>query len=230
VSAELLKRIDLLCKEKGIPRRTMEKEAGISIGASSKWKEKNPNQTSLQKLSDYFGVSIAYLVGESEFRSEDEAMIHNWMQNNDQSILADETKRFEAGIRIPVLSTVHAGIPCEAIEDMVDENTDWEEITLRQSKTGHFFALKIIGDSMTPRFEEGDVVIVRCQPDANSGDIVIAKVNGDDACCKKLIKNKDGITLVSLNPKYDPMYFDLNDIQKKPVTIVGKVVELRAKF
>ena len=68
------------------------------------------------------------------------------------------------------------------------------------------------------------------QPDANNGDIVIAKVNGDDACCKRLIKNKDGITLQSLNPNYAPMYFSREDILERPVTIIGKVVELRGKF
>ena len=77
---------------------------------------------------------------------------------------------------------------------------------------------------------EGDVVIVRQQNDAESGDIVIATVNGDTATCKRLRKYRDGIELVSNNPSYEPMFFSNKEIENKPVKIIGKVVELRGKF
>ena len=77
---------------------------------------------------------------------------------------------------------------------------------------------------------EGDVVIVRQQDDAESGDIVIAMVNGDEATCKKLIKYSEGISLVSFNSAYEPMFFSNIEIQQKPVKILGKVIELRGKF
>ena len=83
---------------------------------------------------------------------------------------------------------------------------------------------------MEPKFSEGDVVIVRQQDDAESGDIVIATVNGDEATCKRLRKYRDGIELVSSNPSYEPMFFSNTDIIQKPVRILGRVVELRAKF
>ena len=76
----------------------------------------------------------------------------------------------------------------------------------------------------------GDVVIVRKQDDAESDDIVIALVNGDDATCKRLKKYADGISLISNNPAYAPMYFSNKEIEEKPVRIIGRVVELRAKF
>lgn len=83
---------------------------------------------------------------------------------------------------------------------------------------------------MEPRMESGDVVIVKQQSDANSGDTVIVLVNGDDATCKKLEKTENGIMLVSTNPKYPPMFFTKEEIQTKPVVILGKVVELRQKY
>ena len=83
---------------------------------------------------------------------------------------------------------------------------------------------------MEPRMKEGDVVIVRQQDDAESGDIVIATVNGDEATCKRLMKYETGIALISTNPSYDPMLFSNKEIEEKPVRIIGKVVELRAKF
>ena len=83
---------------------------------------------------------------------------------------------------------------------------------------------------MEPRICDGDVVIVRQQNDADSGDIVIALVNGDDATCKRLTKYTGGIGLISLNSKYEPMMFSEEDIKDKPVKIIGKVVELRGKL
>lgn len=83
---------------------------------------------------------------------------------------------------------------------------------------------------MEPKISNGDVVIVRQQDDAETGDIVIAMVNGDDAVCKRLRKYKEGLELISNNPNYAPIYFDDETIKTKPVRIIGKIVELRAKF
>lgn len=130
------------------------------------------------------------------------------------------------GVTINVLGRVAAGLPLEAIEDIIDT----EEITEELAKTGTFFGLQIHGDSMEPRMCEGDVVIVRKQDDAESGEIVIATVNGSDATCKRLRKYRDGIELISNNPSYDPMFFSNEEIESKPVRIIGKVVELRGKF
>lgn len=130
------------------------------------------------------------------------------------------------GVKIPVLGRVAAGVPIEMIEDVLD----YEEITEDMAKHGEYFALKIQGDSMTPRICNNDVVIVRQQDDAENGDIVIAAINGDDAVCKRLQKYNDGIALISLNPLYDPIYLKKDEIDGKPVRIIGKVVELRGKF
>lgn len=140
----------------------------------------------------------------------------------------DEVKKEpkKKGIKIPVLSRVASGIPIEMIEDVLD----YEEITEDMSKHGKYFALKIQGDSMTPRIFNNDVVIVRQQDDADNGDIVIVTINGDDAVCKRLQKYNDGIALVSLNPQYEPIYLKKDEIANKPVRIIGKVVELRGKF
>jgi repressor LexA len=223
-----LDRLDELCKEKNISKRKLEREAGLSNGVTSKWKDKNPNQDSLQKMSEYLGVSVSYLIGESEFRTEQEAVIAGWNEKFNSSDLKEEVKKIEAGVRIPVLGSVPCGIPLEAIE-LVDVD-EWEEIPERMSKTGKFFGLKLKGDSMSPRMLEGDVVIVRKQPVAESGDVVIVKVNGEEATCKKLVKHENGISLVPYNSMYEPIYLSNEDIVSKPVTIIGKVVELRGKY
>lgn len=138
----------------------------------------------------------------------------------------DKPKTKVKAVKIPVLGRVAAGVPIEMIEDVLD----YEEITEDMAKHGEYFALKIQGDSMTPRICNNDVVIVRQQDDAENGDIVIAAINGDDAVCKRLQKYNDGIALISLNPVYDPIYLKKDEVDGKPVRIIGKVVELRGKF
>lgn len=132
----------------------------------------------------------------------------------------------QACVKIPILGTVIAGIPISAVEEIIG----WEEISPKLASQGEYFALVIKGDSMSPTMDAGDVVIVRKQQDVNSGDIAIVCVNGDEATCKKIIKHKDGISLVSLNLKYEPMYYDNEDIADKPIHIIGKVIELRRRF
>jgi repressor LexA len=161
-----------------------------------------PKTGKIQALADYFGVGKSDLLDDKRSRS---------------------TRR---GVVIPVLGSVAAGIPIEAIEDVIDT----EEITQEMAKTGTFFGLKIKGNSMEPKISDGDIVIVRQQEDAESGDVVIACVNGDEATCKRLRKYKDGIELVSNNPSYEPMFFSNQEIAERPVTILGRVMELRAKF
>lgn len=130
------------------------------------------------------------------------------------------------GVQIPVLGEVRAGYPMETVENIID----YEEIDEEMARRGEFFALRIKGDSMEPRFVEGDVVIVRKQETADSGDIVVALVNGDSATIKKLKRHQNGITLVPSNSAYEPMYYSNEEIMELPVNILGKVVELRAKF
>lgn len=127
---------------------------------------------------------------------------------------------------VPVYGSVPAGIPIEAIEDIID----YEEITEEMARCGEYFGLIIKGDSMIPDLKEKDVVIVRKQEDAESGDIVIALVNGNDACCKRLMKYAGGVQLLSNNPAYEPMMFTFDADAPEPVRIIGKVVESRRKY
>lgn len=186
-----------------------QKEIADSIGVSPQtfntWTQgiAMPRMGKVQLLADYFSINKSDLI---------------------------ENQRSGATVvqatRIPVLGRVSAGIPINAVTEIIDT----EEISEELAKTGDFFALQIRGDSMEPKISNGDVVIVRQQDDAETGDTVIALVNGDDAVCKRLRKYKDGLELVSTNPSYAPLYFDKKTIVNKPVRIIGKVVELRAKF
>lgn len=234
----LFERIKELCNERQISMRSLEKNCNLSNGSIIKWKNSIPSAESLQRIADYFGVRVDWLQGTSEYKTDDELFL-SYSENNlaitDVIPLiqygADWEDKIKKRSLIPIRGFSRAGIPNLAIEDInYDDPSEWEEIDPKLAKTGTFLALRIKGDSMQPEFNENDIVIVRSQSDANNGDIVIAKVNGDEACCKKLFKRNDGIILHSLNPEYAPMFFSQSEIQDKPVTIIGKVIELRRKF
>lgn len=200
-----MNRIKELRLSKAIKQVDFAKMLGVSQATVSGWESEKyqPDRDTLIKMASYFDVSVDYLIGNSPVKKEK-----------------------KKGVQIPVLGEVRAGYPMEAVENIID----YEEIDEETARRGEFFALRIKGDSMEPKFSEGDVVIVRKQETADSGDIVVALVNGDSATIKKLKRHQNGITLVPSNSAYEPMYYSNEEIMDLPVTILGKVVELRAKF
>ncbi|MEN6595721.1 MAG: XRE family transcriptional regulator [Clostridiaceae bacterium] len=138
----------------------------------------------------------------------------------------EDSPRKPIGVKVPVLGCVPAGIPLEAIECIID----YEEIPVEMARTGEFFGLQVKGDSMAPRILDGDVVIVRRQPTVESGDVAIIMVNGDDATCKRIMYHENGLSLVSNNPTFQPRYFTAQEVERLPIQVIGKVVELRGKF
>lgn len=202
-------RLKQLRKERNINQRELSEYLKVAPSTISMYEngQREPNFEVLEVLADFFNVDMNYLLGKTDKTTK---------------LIIDKPQ----GLKIPVLGTVAAGIPISAVEDILD----YEEIPQSWENQGEFFGLRIKGDSMQPKMDDGDVVIVRQQSDANSGDTVIALVNGDDATCKKLQKTENGIMLVSTNPNYLPMFFTNEEIVTKPVVILGKVVELRSKF
>lgn len=153
-------------------------------------------------IADFFKVSLGYLLG------------------------TDDTSA--AVLRIPVLGSVPAGIPLEAIEDIID----WEELPQSMAAGGkEYFALQVKGDSMYPDYLPGDVVIVQKTPVCSSGDDCVVYVNGYDATLKQVRLNDAdrSLTLQPRNTAYNPRTYTRQEIKDLPVTIAGVVVELRRK-
>ncbi len=187
--------------KKGLTQVQLAKLCDVHQTAVSQWEKgrTDPDKDSLKILSEVFGVSVDTIMG----------------------ISAADNK-----VIIPVLGYVRAGVPIEAVEEILD----YEEISPQLAATGDFFALQIKGNSMEPRICENDVVIVRKQNDVDNGDIAVVLVNSMDATVKKIVKKGTSISLVPFNPNYDVMIYTADEISKLPVTIIGKVVELRGKF
>lgn len=201
------KRLSEMMQRENINQVELSRIIGVSESTVGKWIlcKSMPRMGIIQKLADHFHVGKSYFLEET---SKD----------------SSPTGR---GVRIPVLGRVVAGIPIEAVEEILD----YEEITPELAATGEFFALQVKGSSMEPTLRDGDVVIVKKQPTVDSGDIAIVLVNGNDATVKEIKESPAGITLIGHNVAvYTPHFYSNHDIESLPIQIIGKVVEMRRKF
>lgn len=197
-------------KDRSLSQKEFGQKIGVAESTVSLYESNKrfPDADTLKKISALFEVSLDYLLGNEPAK-------------------AAQPKTTGRGVRIPVLGRVVAGIPIEAVEEILD----YEEITPELAASGEFFALKIRGHSMEPRILDGDVVIVRQQDDVDSGDVAIVLVNGDEATVKRVKKQPEGITLIATNTSvYEPHFYSNKEIAELPVRILGRVVELRGKM
>ena len=202
--------------------------------------ERNLSLREFAKLADVSHTHIDSIEKGTDFRTGKSVRITNeTIQKLANALNVGESFLFELSIgktpsferkrktnAIPVLGHVQAGIPIDAIEEILD----YEEITPEMAAHGEYFALQVKGSSMEPRMREGDVVIVRKQPDVLHDDTAIVLVNGGEATIKRVLKTEAGIFLAPNNPTFETKFYSNKDIAELPVQILGKVVELRAKF
>lgn len=205
-------RVEELLKRNGITAYKLSKETGVDNSTLSNWKRGlySPKPDKLRPIADFFNVSVDYIT----FKSDDPSPANQEKATGKRSAL-----------RIPVLGRVPAGIPLEAIEDIID----FEEIPADMVRgDSEYFGLRVSGDSMYPKYLEGDIIIVRRQDTCENGQDCVVYVNGYDATLKTVyLLDNGGIRLQPVNPQYAPKSYFVGD---EPVSIAGVVVELRRKI
>lgn len=195
----IAERLKKMRKERGLSMDEVAKRLSVSRQTVFKYEHGIITNIPLEKievLAELYGVEPADIVGWEE---------------------VEQPKK--KARRVPVYGRIAAGLPLEAVQDV----DDWEEVPAEWS--GDYLALRVQGDSMTPRICSGDVVIIRRQPTAEDGQLAACYVNGYDATLKRIQHAGDQIILMANNPAYPPQIYPAKD-----VTILGVVVELRAKF
>lgn len=228
-------RLKDLRKQKKISQTELAKILGVAQPTLSGWESGKfqIDDTNKIKLADFFNVSVDYLLGRDvgqEIISQSGIQVmppYREVTIGGSKHVVDLTNIAAVkGISIPVLGSVPAGIPLEAITDVLD----YEEISPALAARGEYFALKIKGNSMAPRICDGDVVIVKKESAIDNGDVAIIMVNGNEATCKEVQFSKAGITLVGWNvTEFQPIFYTKEDVETLPVRIVGRVVEVRIK-
>ena len=170
---------------KGLSQEQLGELVGVQKAAINKYEKGrvvNIPRTTLKKLADALHVAPVDLLDDTEFSPDS-----NTKSN-----------------RIKVYGSVPAGIPIEAVEDIVD----WEDVPQEWIDRGdRYIGLKVKGNSMYPKYIEDDTVIVKLQPDCECGQDAVVYVNGYEATLKKVVKQQDGIMLQPLNPEYTPKFY-----------------------
>lgn len=232
MKSQNLRQVDLIKKTKEVMKKYIKDYTGDGIDKTLL--NKYIKGVAIAKQDNIFILAKALNVSESWLMGYDVDMDRDWLPSDDntnlENIFIDNARYLKTDakmIKIPVLGKVPAGIPIEAIEDIIG----YEEIPYDMVKNGvNYFALKVNGDSMYPEYLSGDTIIVRQQPDCESGDDCIVMVNGDDATFKRVVKQEKNLILKPLNNQYEPYVFNEYDILTKPVKIVGIVTEVRRKL
>ena len=200
-----MNRIKSLRQKKGLSQQELAKLLFVNQTAVSQWERgvTNPSTDTAIALASLFDVSVDYLLG----------------RNVDVPLRIKRT--------VPVLGTIPAGVPVEAIEDILD----YEDLSPEEANDSHeYFGLRIRGRSMMPEYLDGDTIIVRRQDTAETGDDAVVMVNGDDATFKRIQRSLGGVTLVPLNTaEFTPAFYTNAEIESLPVRILGICVELRRK-
>lgn len=131
------------------------------------------------------------------------------------------TRDDEAGYEVPILGRIAAGVPIEAIQHEIGRVSAPTELL----GSGDHFALEVDGDSMiNAGILHGDVVVLRKSETANSGDIVVALVDGEEATLKRLRKRGQSVALEAANPRYETRIFgpDRVEIQGRLVALIRR--------
>lgn len=196
-------RLKHLRENENMKQETLAQKLGVQRATISMYErdKRTPSPEILKKYAQIFDVTLDYILNHKSLTKG-----------------TDYTT-------INVYGLVPAGIPLEAIEDIIDT----EDISYSDGYSPYeeYMGLRVDGDSMYPDYLPGDTIIIEITPDCESGEDCVVYVNGYDATLKTVIKNSDGtITLKPINPEYPPKTYNPKD---QEIRILGVVKEIRRK-
>lgn len=177
---------------------------------------------SFEEIAHSFGYSSLATVHEHLSNLERKGYIRK-SYNESRSIEMVPEDGMVTALELPLLGTVAAGLPIEAIPDQ--ESLAVPMDMARPGKDN--FVLRVEGDSMIEeQIRDGDYIVVSSQPTASDGEVVVALVGGDSATVKRLYREPGNrIRLQPANATMDPIVVDATD-----VTVQGVVVGLIRRF
>lgn len=208
---KMSEKLTALRNEKKMTQQQIAKIAGVSDKTVSSWENesRSPKLGSINKICDYFNLDLKTFIDESND------------EYNPALKLPEEAIPYEPSHRAPIVGSIPAGYPVLAVED-IEGYAD-----VPYSDAENYFFLRVSGDSMEPKICLGDLVLIRKQNTADNGQIVAARVNGDEATLKRYKRQDDTVLLLPENQKYNPYVISVSDFENGYAQIFGVVVELR---
>jgi repressor LexA len=203
-----MKRLREIRRKKHLTQKELGEKINVSESTVSQYENsmRQPNLDTLRDIADALGVSTDKLLG----REVEPVNISNT-------------------IKVPVYGKIPAGTPLEMVDESYIE--DYLEVDSKSYRTSSvYFGLKIKGNSMFPEFRPGDIIIFRQQNTCENGEFCAVSISNTESTFKKVLKKESGITLMPLNPDYDPLFFTKKEVSTLPVSILGVIKEVRRKY
>ena len=175
-----------------------------------------------------YGPSLKEIQNAMEFTSHSTAQFHinqlaekGFLKKSSGVARGIEPLKQEDVVEIPILGTVPAGGPAEALQKNEPKIQEIPKSMIKKDRRRHYF-LRVKGDSMVEKgILDGDLVLIREQTDFDNGDIVVIADENWKVTLKEVIKEKKHVTVKPANPKYQIYTLQLGNCQ-----IVGKKVGL----
>jgi repressor LexA len=182
-------------------------DLGLSTATATKWKiGSTPRSTTLQQIAEYFDVSVSY------FNHEIEETTTPSIEPN--AVFLDDKRVY----MIPMYESVSAGFGASAINEVVG----YEPCHIpNPADAAESLCIRVSGDSMFPKIEDGDIIQVHKQTSVDSGSIAVVLLDNEEGLVKKVLYGDDWIELHSINPMYPIQRFDGKDVLR--IKVVGLV-------
>lgn len=195
------KMIASIRRERGLSQVQLADKLGLSKQAVSNYERgiREPDYVTLEAIADVLNVPISMLISREEQTAALDALYSDEpLPPNVRPISALHRQR------VPLIGSVAAGEPIYDPEDLgvyVDSPVDADA------------AITIRGDSMTPAYQDGDVVYIKCRPDVPEGAVAVVFLD-DEATLKHVYKRPTGLTLISDNPAHPPLLVEFADYDR----------------
>ena len=209
----VIQRIKALLKEKGLKQKYLFEQIGKSPVMFRDWQagKSKPTDSVLQKISDVLDTTPEYLRGETDIKAKKAPSIEP------NAVFLEEKNIY----MIPLFETVSAGLGEYAQNSIIDYVPLY--IT-SQSEAQETMCLRVHGDSMYPKIEDGDIIQVYKQSSVDSGTIAVVLLDGEEGLVKRVEYGADWIELHSINPMYKTMRFEGRDVLR--LEVIGAVKKI----
>ena len=191
VMSDLRKNLQDAMADKGLNAYDMEALSGVPQPTTQRFlsgKQNDPRSATVKKWAKALGKTEAELRGLVQTLTQAEMFVNVAPGPNVYG-------------KVPLISWVQAGHASEVVDLLhPGEGFEWIDTTCQIKR--HTYALRVRGDSMSPDFPDGSVIIVEPEFDPLPGDYVIAKNGDDEATFKQLIKDGADYYLKPLNERY----------------------------
>jgi repressor LexA len=197
-----------------MPLTKRQKEILDHIGA---FIEERGYAPSFEEIAEHFGYASLATVHEHLSNLERKGYIRKAYNESRSIELLDRNRAFSAGVELPLLGMVAAGLPIEAVQDT--ETLSVPSDMVRRNREN--YVLRVQGDSMIDeQIRDGDYIVVAAQEAAEDGQMVVALVGGDSATVKKLYREGGNrIRLQPANPTMKPIIEDAHNVRIQGIVV-----------